>query len=226
MQRKNARHRQRAFLFVRFGTIRPLARGEMSIEAVIFDMGGVIMRTEDLAPRTALAERLGTTYQDLALRVFDGPESRRAQIGEIRAAEFWRQSSALYGMTAEPFMAEFFKGDIIDHELVNAIRGLQARYKTALLSNAFDDLRYWVAEDWKIADAFHTLVISAEVKMMKPDPAIYAHALKEIGTRPEAAVFIDDLPVNIAAAQQAGMHGIVFKTRQQALAELSALLAA
>lgn len=194
------------------------------IEAIIFDMGGVIMRTQDLAPRTALAERLGVTYKDLALRVFDGPESRSAQIGEITAEDFWKAAGALYGMESPAFMAEFFKGDIIDHELVAAIRGYRSRYKTGLLSNAFSDMRYWITEDWKIGDAFHNMVISAEVKMMKPDPAIYTYALEQLGVQPAAAVFVDDLPVNIEAAQNVGMQGILFSSREQALADLQALL--
>lgn len=194
------------------------------IEAIIFDMGGVIMRTEDLAPRAALAQRLGLSYRDLAVRVFDGPESRSAQMGEITAEEFWVAAGALYGMTSKDFMAEFFKGDIIDHELVAAIRALRSHYKTGLLSNAFSDMRYWVTEGWKIADAFHDMVISAEVRLMKPDPAIYAMTLQHLGVKPAAAVFVDDQPVNIEAAVQAGMRGIVFKSRQQALGELHTLL--
>lgn len=196
------------------------------IEAIIFDMGGVIMRTQDHAPRRALAERLGLGYEELALGIFDGPQSLRAQLGEITAEDFWKAAGAMYGMEPQALMAEFFKGDIIDHELVAAIRSYRARYKTGLLSNSFSDLRYWMTEDWKIADAFHQIVVSAEVKMRKPDPAIYAYALAQLGVHPQTAVFVDDLAVNIEAAQKVGLHAIQFSTREQTLAELQTLLGA
>lgn len=196
----------------------------MSIEAVIFDLGGVIMRTEDPGPRAALAERLGMTYRDLAIQVFDGPESRRAQVGEISAEEFWMATSAKYGVPYDFFFADFFKGDQLDQVLIAAIRGLRARYKTGLLSNAFSDLRTWIEKEWKFADAFHDMVVSAEVKMMKPDPAIYAYSLKKLGVDANAAVFVDDLAVNVEAARQAGMQAIQFQNREQALAELHAIL--
>ncbi|HEY4718528.1 MAG TPA: HAD family phosphatase [Anaerolineales bacterium] len=195
-----------------------------NIEAVIWDLGGVIMRTDDPAPRTVLASRFGLSYADLAARVLGGPESTRAQLGEISAQQFWEGAGAAYGMAPADFMAAFFAGDSLDHELLAAIRGLCASYKVGLLSNAFSDLRYWLEQEWKIADAFNSLVISAEVKLMKPDPAIYTLALEQLGVKPQAAVFVDDVPVNIEAAQRAGMHGIVFRSRLQTLGELDRML--
>ena len=72
--------------------------------------------------------------------------------------------------------------------------------------------------------AFHHIVISAEVGMMKPEQRIYEHTLEKVGVAPGEAVFIDDMPDNIAAAKAVGMHGIRFVSREQALAELEALL--
>lgn len=196
----------------------------MGIEAIIFDLGGVIMRTEDQAPRADLAKRLGLSYRDLATQVFDGPESRRAQLGEMTAQAFWDGASATHKMPSKDFVDSFFRGDQIDQVLIENIRKLRTKYKTGLLSNAFSDLRYWIEEEWKFADAFVDMVISAEVKMAKPDPAIYAHALRQLDVQPSATVFVDDLPVNVEAAEKIGMHGILFKSRDQALLDLNDLL--
>lgn len=193
------------------------------IEAIIFDLGGVILRTEDQGPRTALGARHGLSYYDLSMQVFDGPESRTAQVGGMTASEFWEAASTKYGMVHPAFMDEFFKGDQLDYELIDAIRGFRGKYKTALLSNAFDDLRE-LTETWKFNDAFDVIVVSAEVKMMKPDARIYTHTLGLLGVEAANSVFIDDLPANVAAAQATGMHAIRFTSRQQALADLQALL--
>ena len=195
----------------------------MTIKAVIWDMGGVIMRTENHAPRLALAERIGVDYREMARLIFDSEESRQAQLGEIPARSFWDAAGARYGLSYEEFMTEFFKGDIIDQELVQSIRKLRPRYKTGLLSNAFSDMRYWVSE-WKIEDAFDHMLISAEVNLMKPDTAIYLLATRHLGVGPQETIFIDDVAANIEGAKQAGMQGIQFTSRVQALDELQALL--
>ena len=181
------------------------------------------MRTENPAPRLALAERIGADYREMARLIFESEESRRAQLGEIPAREFWGAAGSRYGLSYEEFMTEFFKGDIIDRELVSSIRKLRPQYKTGLLSNAFSDMRYWVGE-WKIEDAFDYLLISAEVYLMKPDPAIYSLATAHLGVVPNEAIFIDDLAVNVEAAKEAGMQGIQFFSREQTLSELQKIL--
>jgi putative hydrolase of the HAD superfamily len=58
----------------------------------------------------------------------------------------------------------------------------------------------------------------------KPDERIYRHALEKLNVRPEEAVFVDDVPANINAAQALGLHGVLFKTTQQTLGELQQIL--
>lgn len=195
----------------------------MAINAVLWDMGGVIMRTENHAPRLALAKRIGVDHREMARLIFDSEESRRAQLGEIPARSFWDATGDKYGLSPMDFMADFFKGDIIDYDLVQEIRKLRSRYKTGLLSNAFSDMRFWMKE-WKIEDAFDQILISAEVKLMKPDPAIYSLAINQLGVKAQETIFIDDAAANIEGAKQAGMQGIQFISRDQTLADLQAIL--
>ena len=97
-------------------------------------------------------------------------------------------------------------------------------YTTALLSNALSNLRAFLTQEWKIADAFDLIVVSAEEHLLKPDPAIYRLALNRLGVVATEAVFIDDMAANVEGAQQVGMQGIQFRSRQQALGELKELL--
>ncbi len=59
----------------------------MPIRAVIFDFGGVLMRTEDQSPRQELAARLGVTREQLYYHIFDSPSARQATLGEISAGQ-------------------------------------------------------------------------------------------------------------------------------------------
>ena len=59
-------------------------------------------------------------------------------------------------------------------------------------------------------DRFQGIVVSGEEGMMKPDPAIYALTLARFGLGRGEAVFVDDKPENVAAADAAGLIGHVF----------------
>ncbi len=119
----------------------------------------------------------------------------------------------------------FWDGDRLDVDLVNLVRRQRQSYTTALLSNAFSDLRAVITGHWKIDDAFDEMIISAEVKLMKPDPEIYRLALDRTRVAPSEAVFIDDFQVNVEGARAVGLHAIHFRRPDQAIAELNELLA-
>ncbi len=198
----------------------------MPIRAVLWDLGGVLLRTEDRTPRAQAAERLGMTYEQLEDLVFNGEMGLRAQLGEISPAELWDHILRSLHLTSEdkPWLYEaFFGGDRMDEELVAYVRSLRPRYKTGLISNAWNDLRP-LLHRWNIADAFDTIVISGEAQIMKPDARIYCLALTNIGMEASEAVFIDDNLKNIEGARAAGLAAIRFIHRDQAVADLESLL--
>jgi len=198
----------------------------MTVKAVYFDLGGVIVRTEFQSPREHLAERVGMTYEELVTLVFESKSSREASIGKISEDDHWKWvARALHRPLKErdALHKEFFDGDIIDRELVNYIRSLKPRYSTGLISNAWDGLRPYMQRE-KFADAFDVLTISAEVGVMKPGAEIFQHALEQLEVKPKEAVFVDDFPENITGCEAVGMHGILFKSTEQVLKDLKKLL--
>lgn len=199
----------------------------MTIRAVIFDFGGVLVRTEDRAPRQELADSLGMTYQELNDMIFESEPARRATVGEITTQERWEILRAELGLSADEFPRvpkEFFGGDVLDEVFIDYIRALRPRYKTALLSNAWDDLRGVVINEWQIEDAFDELIISAEVGVAKPDAGIYELTLERLNVAPSEAVFVDDFPRNIEGAQSVGMQAIHFRDSNQVRIELDEIL--
>jgi putative hydrolase of the HAD superfamily len=91
---------------------------------------------------------------------------------------------------------------------------------TAILSNMGDNVLDNMKLEFDWLSRFDVLVWSYQLRMAKPDPAIYRHMLKELGTRPEEALFIDDKPANIDAARVLGMKGLVFTTVEQLRSDL------
>jgi epoxide hydrolase-like predicted phosphatase len=199
----------------------------VSIQAIYFDIGGVLVRTMDRTPRTRLAVRLGMTYEALEELVFGGDRGRKAQLGEITAEEQWAYICQQVNWPLADWRsleAEFFSGDRLDIELVDYIRGLQERYKTGVISNALSNVRVYIDTKWHMADAFDTLILSAEVGLMKPDARIFHLALQSLGVPPAQAVFVDDFVHNVDGAQAVGMHAIQFRNPEQIRLELEAIL--
>src|SRR5512144_2089818 len=198
----------------------------MSIRAVFFDLGGVIVRTEYQAPRQQLAERLGMEYDDLSKIVFDSETGAQASIGTITALQHWE--SVLKRLKRPPtelesIRDEFFAGDIIDRQLLEFLRSLRGKIQTGLISNAWSDLRDYLRRE-KMIDAFDHIIISAEVGVAKPDPKIFQIALEKAGVSPSEAVFVDDFYVNIEGCEKVGMQGIHFKDAPSTLQQLKQLL--
>ena len=199
----------------------------MPIKAILWDIGGVLVRTMDRTPRTHLAERLGVTYAQLEETVFSGGMGTMAQLGVISSDDQWHWAARTLGIPEneiEGFQEAFFGGDQLDTGLVDAIRSFHASYRTGIISNALDNTRRMLAERWRITDAFDLIILSAEVGVMKPDARIFQMALEGLSVAPEETVFIDDSLHNVQGAQSVGLHAIHFHSPQQVLEELNALL--
>jgi len=198
----------------------------MPIKAVIWDIGGVIMRTEDQAPRAELAAELGVTREYLNELVFGGEQGTRAQTGEINRQELWdyvRSKLNLAPIENLDLHDRFFGGDVLDTDLVDFIRALKPRFKIGIISNAWSQIADSLVE-WGIDDAFEVVVGSGDVGIMKPDARIFQIALERLGVEPSEAVFVDDFIQNVHGAQALGIAAILFQSREQVIRELEQLL--
>ncbi len=196
------------------------------IKAVIFDFGGVILRTQDWAGRRRWEQKLSLSKNEAEAIVFNSEMGRKAQHGDISYDEHWAWIGQRFNLTQtelSAFATDFWAGDVLDEALVDLIRRLRPSIQTALISNAFDDLRASLTHTFAIADAFDVIVISAEEGVMKPEPRIYTIALEKLGLKAEETVFIDDFARNIEGATRLGMKGIHFQSDSDLVTELQAL---
>jgi putative hydrolase of the HAD superfamily len=119
-------------------------------------------------------------------------------------------------------------------DMVEAVRRCRQRYKTALLTNNFVSPVAEVAEPGGPAGArsrlgevlalFDVVVESSVVGVRKPDPRFYVMACEQLAIEPAAAVFLDDLGVNLKPARAMGMTTIKVVDPGDALDELEAVL--
>jgi epoxide hydrolase-like predicted phosphatase len=195
--------------------------------ALIFDFGGVLMRTIDYTPRHRWDEQLGLPLGSVE-RVVHGSESwRLAQIGAISPETYWSDVRQQLNLTSEQIRQlaiDFFSGDRLDHALVAYIQQLRAaEHRIALLSNDSPALLNKL-HALEIANLFDPLVISAFIGVMKPDARAYQAVLDRLGIPASQAIFIDDLPRNVAGAQALGITSLHYTTLDRLRRDLDALL--
>lgn len=204
-----------------------MKKDDRPIHAVLWDLGGVIVRTLDWSGRARWEKRAGLSPHELEQIVFRGEMGARASLGQATSDDIWTWVLQHLGFPISERTAierDFFSGDHVDNDLISFIRSLRPEYKTGIISNAWPELRHWLEVDWCIADAFDHIVISAEVGVMKPDPRIYRLALNGLGVAPSETIFIDDFKENVVGALDIGMQAIHFRTTDQVTSELRALL--
>jgi len=118
-----------------------------------------------------------------------------------------------------------------NERMIDYVRSLRVDrgLRSALLTN---NVREWEPK-WRsmlpeIDEIFEVIVDSAFVGMRKPDPAIYHLTVERLGDgmRPSDCIFVDDLELNCDAAREIGMAAVQFRSTEQAIAEVEALLGA
>lgn len=94
------------------------------------------------------------------------------------------------------------------------------RYRIFGLTNWSMETFPLARKKFEILQMIDNYVVSGDVKLVKPDPAIFHLALDRFGIRADETTFIDDNPDNVEAAKQLGMDGIVFTNAASLRAEL------
>lgn len=198
----------------------------MAIKAIVFDMEGVLMKTKDTDLYLSMAKALDAPYE-IVRPIFFDDFNDHVDLGLADQIEFDKHVIATLGLGEEmvPVIQQVVDEQaFIDDVLLEKIKALRKDYKIGMLSNYSKIMREKIENEWKISHLFDAIIISCEVGLIKPDPAIYELILSQLGAKASEAVLIDDRIKNIEGAQQFGMHAIFYETREQALSDLDALL--
>jgi len=198
------------------------------IEAVVFDWGGVIQRTEDPAPRRRLDRELGLPHEGVERAVFESEAWRLASTGCMSADQAWAEIVAGLGYpgAVRAFVEAFFAGDRVDDELVALIGDLRRRgVRVGLLSNAIPPRQGGdsPAGRWGRAGLFDAQVFSYEVGVLKPDPRMYLAILEALSVAAPNAFFVDDAAANVEGARAVGLAAWRFTGTDDLLGELARL---
>lgn len=195
------------------------------IKTLILDFGGVLVTMPpDAGSARCVAGELGLPWPEVMSALLGSADWEAALVGEITAEEFDRRVHDRYGLPYDvrrpSVLYRLFEDEVLSHRLLGLADDLRCRhgFQVAVLSNATTDLETALLRDkFGILQRFDHVINSARVGVKKPDPAIYRLALDRLGVAAPEAIFVDDMPGNVAAAAALGIHAIHFTGEAQAV---------
>ena len=205
------------------------------IKAVISDFGGAITLPLDEAFARAHQEMgvplsaLGDAMK-LAASRSDEPPLFKLERGELTDPEFMAIMQAAIGEVVGREVVldnygERLMGELRANEpLLQYYAGLKARgVRLAILTN---NVREWQPRWMPLLPEglFELIVDSGFEGVRKPEPEIYERTLRRLGLDAADCAFVDDLEVNVRAANELGLRGVHFRSTEQTVADLDALL--
>jgi epoxide hydrolase-like predicted phosphatase len=190
-----------------------------TVDAVIFDLGGVIMKNG--GPRD-FTRRYPDHDPAVVAEIVMGPHHldtdhqwHRLERGEITMDECraltkdMLDAAGIVATAPAPTTSGGAFNFQLNDEMVAFIHDLKsAGLPIAILTNNVREFRemWWPLMDFETV--FDAIVDSHEVKMRKPNPDIYHLTMNRIGATPNRTAFLDDLRANVDAASALGMHGV------------------
>lgn len=201
------------------------------INTLIFDFGNVLVNLHNEEELRAKLDELGQPASGEMAEMMLIPGGSEVfwdvMRGKTTEAQMWQMMADEWQIPLElarEVMEDVASPNRPNLPLIEYIEGLKGDYKIGVLSNAGDAtlerLLKWYPYD-KFVDVF---IISAEVKLAKPDSEIYELALRTLDSKGDESVFVDDLIENIEAAEKHGITGIWHRDNDQTIARLKELL--
>jgi len=204
----------------------------LTIEAVIFDFGGVLtsspfeafarFETERGLPIDIIRRTNAANHLENAWAKFERAEVDIDAFDHLFAEESRALGAEVRGRDVLPLL----QGNLRP-EMVEALKRIAAQFKTGCITNnlpanaigSLTGRTLYVAE---VMALFDHVIESAKIGLRKPDPRIYRLMVETLKVDPNNCVYLDDLGVNLKPAREMGMTTIKVTSGAQAIAELEA----
>jgi FMN phosphatase YigB (HAD superfamily) len=195
----------------------------LPIDAVLLDLGNVLVFHDNDYLVAQLAARGSRTVAEVAAAlapVWDLCNTGRLAGEALRTAV---ASAAGAPLDDDAFAAVWSCHFTVHEPVLPLVEALLGRVKLILVSNTNAPHITALRPRLPILERFDSLVLSHEIGIAKPNPAIFAEALRRAGTRADRAVFFDDVPAYVEAARAAGLRAEVFTDAATFRTQLTAL---
>jgi putative hydrolase of the HAD superfamily len=205
------------------GSMPQVKIGDMKIEAILFDLGKVLIDFNMQAMLQTMAASCSKSAAQLE-EVFRDPELICSyESGTITTRQFYEHLCHCGGLQLDmpafcQMWTSIFTADLLVSE--DLLRQLRERYPLILVSNTNESHAEYVLQRYPILDYFDDKVFSFEVGAMKPDRRIYERAIELSGKQPQALFFTDDREENVRGARELGIVAHQFQSEARLIAAL------
>lgn len=191
----------------------------MSIDALVFDIGNVLVLFDWKPAENRLRERC-TNFAGESVAEFK-EHIRRLDLGEFTGKEFSSIAMPLLGFLGDEaeFVAIWNSIFTANAMMERAIENLKERYPLFLISNTSDLHLGYLVQNYDVLGYFDDGVYSFRARCAKPDRRIFEIAIDQFGVNPATTVFVDDLAVNVHSASGVGLKAIQYDLKNHAAFE-------
>jgi putative hydrolase of the HAD superfamily len=194
-------------------------------QAILIDIGGVLIPGYLPAAAAEWGARLGVSPQAFLAALFGGSDDQ-VLTGRVSEPRWWAVVAAR--LRADPGLMTELQQDLASREVWDSnltahLRRLRGRARTAIVSNAWPGTRARMSRAGML-DIAEEIVLSGEIGYAKPDPRIYTATLRRLAVSPGHALFIDDTPGHVTAAESLGIAGHVHTSTAGTIARIEHFL--
>jgi putative hydrolase of the HAD superfamily len=197
----------------------------LPIRAVILDYGEVLC----FAPEPETMGRMAAIFRIEPEHFMERYVPTRGPYdqGLLTAEEYWRKFARDAGVEVDAAQIETLRTwdtrmwSRINAEMIEWARELRAAgVRTALLSNMQHDMAAHARRNFAWLSDFEHQILSCELRLIKPDPAIFEHTIQRLDVKPGEALLVDDREANVEAARTTGLQAIRFQSAERLRGEL------
>jgi putative hydrolase of the HAD superfamily len=197
-------------------------------QGLLLDFGGVVT-TDFFASLGAYCERLGLPHDSFRNLVTTDPTGRelyhQVERGELSQSDFEQKIAQLLGVQPTGLIQGLLADLRPEPLMADAItRARMAGIRVGVITNSWGTAPYDPYAAHQLSQRFDAVVISSQVGLRKPDPAIYRLAAEELAIPPVRVVFVDDIAANLQPARELGMAVIHHVDPASTVHELERLL--
>jgi putative hydrolase of the HAD superfamily len=178
-------------------------------EGLLLDFGGVVT-TDFFAALGAHCERLGLPHDSFRNLVTADPQGRelyhQVERGELSQPAFEQKIAQLLGVQPTGLIHGLLADLRPEPLIAEAVaRTRMAGIRVGVITNSWGTAPYDPYAAYQLDQRFDAVVISSQVGLRKPEPAIYRRAAEELAVALERIVFVDDIAANLQPAHELGM---------------------
>lgn len=195
---------------------------ERMVEAIVSDVGGVIVRDDFASFFASLEGNIGMSAEAFYALTVGSHEWKLYNKDYLSEEELWSMLAPNLRLTREVAgeLRQWRKMLIPIAESITILERVGRHYPLYCLSNVDRATTEYLQARYRLYDVFGGTVLSWETGMRKPEVEIYELATRRFKLIPERTLYIDDKEPNLIPARQAGFQTIAFKSPRELEAEL------